>query len=156
VWIAESDDSSAPQFLEELLPSFADSSVALAFCDSRVVDESDRPLDGYAGYYRTLDRSHWRMDYVLPAVAEVNYGLGVKNTIPNVSAAVFRRSCVTPEILEAVSRMQFAGDWMFHLRIALGHKIAYRSLPLNVHRKHASTLTRKFNTDPKRAKMLLD
>jgi glycosyltransferase involved in cell wall biosynthesis len=156
VWIAESDDSSAPQFLEELLPSFADSSVALAFCDSRVVDESDRPLDGYAGYYRTLDRSHWRMDYVLPAVAEVNYGLGVKNTIPNVSAVVFRRSCVTPEILEAVSRMQFAGDWMFHLRIALGHKIAYRSLPLNVHRKHASTLTRKFNTDPKRAQMLLD
>lgn len=156
VWIAESDDWSAPQFLEELLPSFADPTVALAYADSRVVDENDRPLDGYADYYRKLDRSHWRMDHVLPAVAEVNYGLGVKNTIPNVSAVVFRRSLVTPEVLDSISRMQFAGDWMFHLRISHGHKIAYRSLPLNVHRKHASTLTRQFNTDPKRAQQLLD
>lgn len=156
VWIAESDDSSAPEFLEEMLRCLSDPTVALAYSDSRVVDEHDQPLEGYARYYADLDRSHWRMDHVLPAVSEVNYGLGVKNTIPNVSAVVFRKALVTPETLDAISSMQFAGDWMFYLRLAQGRRIAYRSLPLNVHRKHTGTLTHSFNRDPQRAQRLLD
>jgi glycosyltransferase involved in cell wall biosynthesis len=156
IWIAEGDDASEPDFLEQVLPSLADPSVALAYADSTIVDGDDRPIGTYRDYYAPLDGPHWMMDRRVPAALEVNQGLGVKNTIPNASAVVFRRELATPEVLERVSSMRFAGDWLFWLQVAQGRSIAFRSLPLNRHRKHAATLTHASNHDPTRTQALLE
>ncbi|MBU3682903.1 MAG: glycosyltransferase [Phycisphaerales bacterium] len=156
VWIAEGDDACTPDFLAQLLPMLADPSVALAYCDSTVIDEADRPTGSYREYYESLDHSHWRMDHVMPAEAEVNLGLGAKNTIPNASAAVFRRDVVSDELLGRIGSMRFAGDWMFWVQLAKGRKIAFRSQALNMHRKHSSTVTHRFNNADDRKQALLD
>jgi glycosyltransferase involved in cell wall biosynthesis len=155
VWIAEGDDSSEPAFLSEVLPMLGDPSVSLAYSDSVVIDAQDRPIDDYRQYYESLDRSHWRMDHVVPVETEINLGLGVKNTIPNVSAVVFRRDRVTPDLLSRIATMRFAGDWMFYVQLAKGGKIAFRRSPLNLHRRHATTVTRQFHEAEDRKRTLL-
>ncbi len=156
VWIAEGDDSSSPDFLHELLPFFNDSDVALAYSDSVMIDVDGNPMGGYAAYYDSLDSGHWKMDYVVPAETEISLGLGVKNTIPNVSAVLFRKHLATDDILENIESMRFSGDWLFYVHLLMGKKIAFRSQPLNLHRKHAETLTHRFNQTSAGAKSLLD
>ena len=48
VWIAESDDSCEPTFLESLVPCFADERVAFAFCRTTKVDEADNATSSHA------------------------------------------------------------------------------------------------------------
>jgi glycosyltransferase involved in cell wall biosynthesis len=156
VWIAEGDDASEPDFLRRLLPFFRDPEVAIAYCDSKVIDENGHSLENYEAYYESLDFSHWKMDRLLSGEAEINFGLGVKNTIPNTSAALFRREFIDSAMLENISSMRYSGDWFFHVQMVKGRKIAFRRLPLNLHRKHASTLTHQFNRNETQQHALLD
>ena len=156
VWIAEGDDASEPDFLRQLLPFFSDPEVALAYCDSQVIDQNGNVLENYQKYYELLDFSHWKMDWLLPGKAAIHFGLGVKNTIPNTSAALFRREFINSTILENICSMRFSGDWFFHVQIIKDRKIAFRSLALNLHRKHASTLTHQFNHTGVQQQLLLD
>ena len=128
----------------------------LAYCDSEVIDEHGEHRGDYGPYYGSLDPSHWKMDHVLPGEEEVNLGLGVKNTVPNASAAVFRRSAVTPQMLDRIEGMRFAGDWMFHVQLACAGKVAYRSRRLNLHRKHVSSVTERFNSSDSHRLPLLE
>jgi glycosyltransferase involved in cell wall biosynthesis len=155
LWIAEGDDASHPDFLHQLLPFFRDPEVALAYSDSLVVNEDGKPLSGYESYYEDLDFSHWKMDWLLPAEAAINLGLGIKNTIPNTSAALFRCDFINEEILEKIRTMRYSGDWLFHVQLIRGRKIGFRSLSLNIHRKHQSTLTHEFNTQQAQKQTLL-
>ena len=156
VWIAEGDDFCETDFLRQLLPFFRDPEVALAFSDSIAIDENGNPIEGYRAYYEPLDSTHWKMDHLVPGEAEIGFGLGVKNTIPNTSAAVFRREFISPGILENIASMRFSGDWFFHVQLVKGRKIGFRSLPLNFHRRHGATLTRSFNSEAGRRQLLLD
>lgn len=145
LWIAEGDDACTPDLLRELLPFFTDPDVAFAYCDSNVIDERDQPIGSYQSYYESLDFSHWKMDWVLPGEAEVNMGLGVKNTIPNASAVLFRKAHLLPAMLDDIADMRLSGDWLLYLHLARQHRIGYRSKPLNFHRKHTATITHRFN-----------
>jgi glycosyltransferase involved in cell wall biosynthesis len=145
-WIAEGDDDCDPAFLWELLPIMQDPAVALAYSDSEVIDEEGRTTGCYGEYYTPLDSTHWSMDYVVSGVAEINFGLGVKNTVPNVSATLFRRCLLDAALMERIGNMRFAGDWMCYVQLAKGRKIAFRSAKLNRHRKHSRTLTNQFNS----------
>lgn len=156
VWIAEGDDESDPRFLRSLLPFFRDPEVSLAYSDSTMIDENGTPIGDYTGYYGLLDSTHWTMDYLVPGAAEINFGLGVKNTIPNTSAALMRRKFIEPAFLENIAAMRYSGDWLFHVQMVKGRKVGFRSLPLNLHRKHASTLTHQFNRSGTQQQSLLD
>ena len=145
VWIAEGDDRSAPSFLARLVAPFADPTVVLAYCDSQVIDEQGCAIDDYREYYHALDSVHWQVDHVTPATTEINVGLGVKNTIPNASAVVFRRSALTASLLPDISRMRLAGDWLCWVQLIRGHRIAYCSQRLNHHRRRAGSVTHHFN-----------
>jgi glycosyltransferase involved in cell wall biosynthesis len=156
VWIAEGDDYCEPDFLHELLPFFNDPAVALAFADSIRVDGKGISLGDYQAYYEQLDFNHWKMDYAIPGVMEINYGLGAKNTIPNISAAVFRKSAVTDGMLDSLNDFRFSGDWFFYVQLIKGRKIAFRSRKLNFHRKHGETLTHRFNENRADRQVVLD
>jgi len=156
LWIAEGDDDCHPDFLRELLPFFRDPDVALAYADSTLVDEQDRHLGTYQAYYESLDISHWKMDWLLPGPAEVDMGLGVKNTIPNASAVLLRKQHVRPDMLDRIADMRFSGDWYLYVQLARHHRIAFRSKALNIHRKHTATLTHQFNNEDGHRQTLLD
>ncbi len=128
-WIAESDDRCGPNFLAGLVPAFDDEAVLLAHARCRFVDatglETPFTLDHYL---QPVGPETWRESFVRPALAEVRGGLGVRNTIPNVSAAVFRNPAGLP-LLDDPDwlSMRVCGDWLFYLHLLAGGRIAFRA-----------------------------
>ena len=155
LWFAEADDFCELDFLQRLLPSFNDDSVALAYCDSVTVDSSDSVTGDYDSYLSKLDCHHWESSYKVSAVQEINFGLGVKNTIPNASAVLIRKNCVSEKIFTETLRFKFSGDWYFYTRAIKGRNISFYAVKLNYHRKHGQTVSSKFNTDKAAIQLLL-
>lgn len=145
VWIAEADDLADADFLAELLPKFADPNVVLAFCQSRQMGSKGEILsDHYLDYVADIDSGRWTKAYTVAGDEEIATALHVKNTIPNVSAVVFRREvlqAVLSEYGEEIRSFRFAGDWVAYLRVLERGSIAFSPRSLNSHRRHASSVT---------------
>jgi glycosyltransferase involved in cell wall biosynthesis len=147
IWFAEADDACEPGFLHTLLPYFHHASVALAYCDSSIMDDRDVVTGDYVDYYNTLDPEHWKSSYLTTATREINFGLGVKNSIPNASAVLVRKSCIPVDFGKEMAPFRFSGDWFFYTMVLKGRMIAYHPGKLNFHRKHNQTVTSAFNTE---------
>lgn len=95
IWIAESDDDADPTFLERLVSVLDDNpAVGIAYCQSRMVDEKGSLLYLGVEHTRDIDEHRWTRDYIEKGRRECDEYLARRNTIPNVSACVFRRSAV--------------------------------------------------------------
>ncbi len=145
VWLAEADDFAAPDFLKELVPAFADTSVVIAYSQSRQVDGAGFALaEDYTAYTSDISNK-WSADYVSNGSDEISEAMAVKNTIPNVSAALFRRTAlnsVIADLGEELFSYRVAGDWLVYLRVLLQGKIRFSAKRLNSHRRHESSVTR--------------
>ncbi|EOA5554243.1 glycosyltransferase [Escherichia coli] len=142
VWIAESDDYCDANFLEKLVRCFDDEAVMLAYSKVEFVhaDESVIP-DEFLNYTRGLVcRDQWKQSYVKTAHLEVSEALGIINTIPNASGAIFRRPVNMP-LLEDESwlSMRVVGDWILYLHQLRGGKIAYSAETTNYFRRYESS-----------------
>jgi len=142
LWIAESDDTCEPDFLKSLLPAFNDPRVKLAFANSHVIDENGSILGDYINtdYLSSLSTSKWSSDYQVTAEKEINDGLGVKNTILNVSAVLTRRVEIKPDIRNTMEKMRIAGDWYFIVNAIKDGLVSYTAKKLNSHRRHSSSV----------------
>jgi hypothetical protein len=70
--------------------------------------------------------------------------MAVKNTIPNVSAVVFRRDALLQALAgdcEQIAQFRIAGDWLTYLRLLERGSVAFEPAALNKHRRHASGVT---------------
>jgi hypothetical protein len=114
IWIAESDDCAHPEFLERLLPEFHDRDVALAYCQSALIGpEGQLWAPDFLGHTDDISPERWRSRYSADGAFEAEFALSQKNTIPNASAVVFRRS-ERLSFAEELAGMRFAGDWLFY------------------------------------------
>ncbi len=154
VWIAEADDVSDPAFLPQLVGLLrSDPEIRFAFSDSRSVDSDGKPLGpSYKAYYATVEPGALEHTEVFDAGDFVRRFLSVKNLILNVSAVVWRRDA----LLRALDRCgaelkdyRMAGDWRLYLEALAepGARIAYEAEPLNVHRRHAQSVTHALKAD---------
>ncbi|MBN9219481.1 MAG: glycoside hydrolase family 99-like domain-containing protein [Mesorhizobium sp.] len=143
IWIAEADDVSAPSFLETLVPLFRDPSVKFAFCASKIIDDRSEVVGDYVSnrYLTDISNFKWKRSYQVSAEQEVNEGLGVKNTVPNISAAVFRKFDITPNLAKQVLSLPTSGDWYFILEAIRNGSVAYECAPLNRHRRHGKSVS---------------
>ncbi len=155
IWIAEADDYADPIFLESLVRKMRDEDIALAYSNSITVDENNDVIGDYTSYYQRLNVNHWDKPYTVSANDEINLGLGVKNTVPNVSAVVFRKKYLTDEMLQIASTFKLSGDWYIYVNLLKGHKITYESEKLNYHRKHQQTVTSQTHSDEQK-QIILD
>jgi glycosyltransferase involved in cell wall biosynthesis len=131
VWIAEADDLAEPNFLSTLLPAFRHPEVVMAYAQSRQIDPQGATLEpDYLEYVADFDASRWEAPYIASLEQELRHGLAVKNTIPNVSAALFRRTAlasVLEQHLDEIAAFRVAGDWQAYVRVLeLGH-LAFRA-----------------------------
>ena len=141
VWIAESDDTSSPHFLERLLPYFTDDRLALAYTESRVIGEQGQWLaDSYRFYTDSISSRKWLTAYVEDGETEIDQALAIKNTIANASAAVFRRA-VLARHLQTIELFRYCGDWWAYVQCLQEGRIAYHPEALNSHRRSASSVT---------------
>ncbi len=148
LWIAEADDLSEPSFLMNLLAVMRnDADVCLGFCDSRSIDAGGAPVyPSYKPYFASIEPEALTRTEVFEGGGFVSRLLSVKNTILNVSSVLWRRESLL-RALDAcrteLAEYRMAGDWRLYLEClaAPRAKIAYVADPLNVHRRHAQSVT---------------
>ena len=142
LWIAEADDSAAPEFLETCLPSFNYPRVGISFSQSKVIDENGETVRE-RNFHHTDDvsKTRWLTDYHALGHREVVDSLLYRNTIPNVSAVVFRRQAILNEIPK-LSHYAYAGDWYLYTQILRHNDVCFHAEPLNRFRRHSASVTR--------------
>lgn len=149
IWIAESDDFSAPNFLTELVPAFADDAVQLAFCRTDFVQDGEK-IFTTEQYLIDMPDFDLTKDFAMTAADFVECGFGVKNIIPNVSSVVFRRpNEIRNELSELWSDMKLCGDWAFYLDIIKGGCVYYSPAATNFYRVHKKSTSLKVQREPR-------
>lgn len=146
LWIAEADDAAEPAFLSTLL-SRMDDGVALAYCDSKQIDETGKPIaENYQYHYRTVDGHLYGDDFRLAWDEFIRRCLSVKNLVLNVSSTLTRREQFFATIRkhrERMLEMRVAGDWYFYVHLLTetkGDAVFVRE-PINIHRRHQNSIT---------------
>jgi glycosyltransferase involved in cell wall biosynthesis len=143
VWIAESDDSAHPMFLERLVPEFFDPEVVLAYCQSALIGPDGESLaPNFLGHTEDISRTRWRSRYSVPAALEAEEALSQKNTIPNASAVLFRRPGRI-DFVDELFALKFAGDWLFYALFIKDGKISFLPEVLNHYRRHEQTVSHR-------------
>jgi glycosyltransferase involved in cell wall biosynthesis len=138
VWIAESDDAADPRFLETLIPLLDENPhVGLAYCQSRLINKEGRDVGDSLGWTSDLDPERWKSDFINDGRDEVRRYLINKNTIPNASAVIVRRT-VLSETLPVDTSFKLCGDWMHWGKVLMRADIAYVAEPLNHWRLESS------------------
>ena len=139
VWIAESDDSADPRFLEKLVPVLDQcEAVGLVHCQFWMIDEKGEKKSDSDMWWRELDASRWTHDFVSPGHEELKY-LGCWNVISNASGVLFRKN-VYVKVGGADEGMRLAGDWLLWMKMLLVSDVAFVAMPLNHWRWHPTTV----------------
>jgi O-antigen biosynthesis protein len=145
VWIAEADDWADPRFLEMAARPFRRGDVVLSMTQSHQAGGDGRILAGdYLDYVRDVSAQKWTRAFVGDGEAEVREGLSVKNTIPNVSAALLRRSALLETLREHAAEIgsyRVAGDWCVYVNLLRKGALAFSPAALNCHRRHDDSVT---------------
>ncbi|MFZ3169374.1 MAG: glycoside hydrolase family 99-like domain-containing protein [Candidatus Methanoperedens sp.] len=147
VWIAEADDLSERTFLKEVMTGFHDDSVVLSYTQSKQIDQKGDLIDNnYLKYTNDIDKNKWEQKYSREGIREICDTLAVKNTIPNVSAVVFKKYDIS-EILDELVQFKVAGDWFFYVWLLQNGKISFNPISLNCHRRHDRGVTLSENAE---------
>ena len=152
VWIAEADDLAKPDFLERVLEGIhAEPEAVLGYCQSEAIDEHGALLmQDYLSYTDDLSKERWLQSYLADGADEVEAALAIKNTIPNVSAVLFRRKPLLDVLdvqLDDIARYRVAGDWVVYLQLLRNGKIFYSAHVCNRHRRHQGSVTLETHAD---------
>ena len=144
VWIAEADDMSEPEFLATVVRGFEDPDVVMSYCESKQIDQDGLVCGAsYQDYVSDLGGERWQEGYVSEGEHEIRNYLAVKNTIPNVSAALMRRNALIQALNEHpdVFAYKVAGDWKVYVHLLATGRLAFFPLSLNHHRRHQAGVT---------------
>lgn len=139
IWIAESDDYADKTLLARLVEKLDQNpSVGLAYCQSWRIDKNNNTLSTFQDWTDDLDAQRWQEDFINSGLDECKNYLIIKNTIPNASAVLFRRS-LHEKVGGADETFKICGDWLFWVKILLISDIAFIAEPLNYFRTHDNT-----------------
>lgn len=146
IWFAESDDVSAPDFLERMTTALEGRPAAgLAFCISTVInaegstvmspEEVIAETQSRTGY----DLSTWANDFYLPGREFCRRFMLPWNTIPNGSAVLFRRDALI-RAGGVPQNLRLCGDWLAYCRTLAISDIAYVRRSMNFFRTHTNNV----------------
>jgi glycosyltransferase involved in cell wall biosynthesis len=140
LWFAESDDYADRELLRTLVDRLECApSAGVAYCQSREVDENGILGQNFVEYTSDLDPVRWHQDYTNIGSDEIARFMFVKNTIPNASAVLIRRSA-WDRVGGAEESMRLCGDWMLWVRILAESDLAFAAAPMNFFRHHSSSV----------------
>ena len=145
VWIAESDDASAPEFLEKMAAALdANPGVGMAACESLVVDSEGQPQHRFLEQMARGGHIDYAIDiFAAPFVmAGRDYCARYMvpwNTLPNASAVLFRRSALLAAGGPDES-MRLCGDWMTYCKVLLLSDFAWVPTAMNYFRTHRQSV----------------
>ncbi|SRR5579875_108652 len=138
VWIAESDDYSAPTFVGRMLAVLqSDPAITFAYCRSQYVDSGGRqttPADSSLLY-----DPPWEEGFCRDGREACGRLFLPFNPVANASAVLFRKD-IYERVGGADESLRLCGDWKLWAAMALEGKLAYVSEPLNYFRVHGSSV----------------
>ncbi|MGQ7794591.1 glycosyltransferase [Faunimonas sp. B44] len=143
IWICESDDFCEPDFLERIVPHFADRSVTMAFGRIQFSDAEGRAIGGLDAYREGAEAGIWNGSFVRPAAQWFAGAFGVNNVIANVGGCVFRNVSLPDQVWEEARTYRICGDWYLYIHIAGGGQIAYEPLAVSYFRQHSANTSAK-------------
>ena len=144
IWIAEADDACSPEFLQKTVPAFSDPDVNLSYAQSCLMDGTGKVYNSnFKSHTDNISRSKWLQRYIAPFDLEINDGLAIKNTIPNASAILIRKSACGKINKEFLFEFKVAGDWVFYVELLKGGKVAFTPEILNYYRRHNVSVVNK-------------
>lgn len=146
VWIAEADDWSQPQFLEEAVALASAENAAFVFTDSAQMDAEGNTLgESYGFYFSKVDHNQFTTTFSMNGQEFARRYLTVRNIILNVSGVLWRRDALLKafdEVQGCLSDFKLAADWLIYLTAALAsERVGYIAKPLNHHRRHQVSVT---------------
>lgn len=136
VWICESDDFCDPDFLEHLIPAFADESVNIAFGRIQFADAAGKFMAGLDAYRERAEAGIWSDTLTRPAAEWFNGAFGVNNVIANVGGCVFRRVDLPEPVWKQAREFRICGDWFLYLHLAGAGQITYEPRAVAYFRQH--------------------
>lgn len=141
IWIAEADDLCERSFLREAMAGFDNYGVVLSYTQSKQIDKNGHLIDNdYLKYTNDIDENKWTEKYSREGLQEICDALAIKNTIPNVSAVIFKKYDIS-EILDELVKFKIAGDWFFYIWLLQKGNISFNPKSLNFHRRHDKSVT---------------
>lgn len=146
VWIAESDDSCAPEFLASCVSELEKNpNAVIAFTGSNTIDENGDPgeLD-YDQWYEKKFISRFGKAVSFNGERYVTHNMAWKNYVYNASGTVFRRDAVAAcKHLDVCFKMKNAGDWYFWTVLMQHGDVIEIYSKLNNFRRHTGSQTAK-------------
>lgn len=146
-WIAEADDSADPAMIEHLARLLEDDADAIfAFCDSVAIGRDGQRLgEGGKAYAAALGDHGLDKDGSFPAKEFLTRFLSPRNLVVSASAVLWRRSALVAALAAVQREMPLwkcAGDWRVYAEACgAAGRVRYLSAPLNLHRRHAASVT---------------
>ena len=142
IWIAEADDLASKDFIDHALKKLKDQKVALVYAQSAIIDESGTLLHPDVRFHTdAIDQERWKSDYIEKGAFEIQRSLIYRNTIPNVSACLFRGEALRESASDMLTSYRYCGDWYLYVDLLLKHDVAFISKSLNFFRKHSLNVT---------------
>lgn len=131
-----SDDFCEPDFLEHIVPTFAEESVNIAFGRIQFADTGGQFMEGLDAYREGAEPRIWHKTLTRPAYQWFDNGFGVNNVIANVGGCVFRRVTLPDEIWETAQTFKICGDWYLYIQIAGTGQITFEPKSVAWFRQH--------------------
>lgn len=140
VWIAESDDTSDTNFLEELVPFFKNRAVMLAMARTVFVDQSgSAPVWSIEDYLPEFGFEGWSKPFIAFTHQLVLDLWSRRNILPNASSCIFRRP-TEHRLLDQPwwQSLSICGDWLFYLELCRCGLVGYTPKTKSYYRQHTS------------------
>ncbi|MFD2891012.1 glycosyltransferase family 2 protein [Flavobacterium chuncheonense] len=157
IWIAESDDYAAPEFLEKVLKQFEkNSEIGVVYVQSEDVDEHGEKVSERLNYTTVFNPNIWEYNFNAKGDYFIQEYLSQFNVIPNASAVVFKRDIVKQSFFTTdILQMRMCGDWLFWIKILETTHIGFIAEKLNYFRTHLA-ISRNHNQNDKKIQRLIE
>lgn len=141
IWIAESDDVAALDFLEKLVPILKnDPNMVLAYSQSARMDSNGNITGSWKDWTNNLgDGSDFHKDFFMNGNDYIYKFLIHQNTIPNASAVLFRKKAYI-NAKGADIKQKTTGDWDLWIKLLLEGNIYFKCEELNYFRYHDTSV----------------
>lgn len=138
IWIAESDDYAANDFLESLTHIVNENTnLGLAYCGSNTVDENGLSIGKLISEVSNNQNGY----YLNNGYDECKDAFFFHPIVPNASAVIFKREDFY-KVDASFKEYKICGDWQFWIDVCFDNSIAYLPKCLNYFRQSNTSVSR--------------
>jgi glycosyltransferase involved in cell wall biosynthesis len=140
IWIAESDDFSSSEFLENAISNFDNKNIVLSYCNSFIVDDTSTVYGIVSATHFEDLANDFQTSFQMNGVDFLTKYLLHNNVIPNASSVVFKKNGYEHASVYSTN-LSRTGDWLAWMKIATQGDIYYNASCFNYFRVHSKSVT---------------